>query len=116
MTVVIAFLAKYWKLIGTALVIAGAFFTGVHYKSLTCEIEKREIVAEYDRVIKAEMDIRYELSLIYEKDVAALKQNSKQVIEMVEVEVIKEVYRDCRLPDSGFNLLNDTVRKLNEKN
>lgn len=107
-------IAKYWKPLAIALVITGAFFTGVRYKSAVCEVEKQKIINKYTAVIQEEIDRRYEISLQYEERLAEMRVQTREVVERVEVEVIKPIYRECRVPESGVLILNDAVKKFNE--
>ena len=105
---------KYWKPLALGLAFIGAFFAGVRYESATCELEKQEIIAEYTQMIQDEVDRRYDISVDYEERLAILRSQTREVIKEVEVEVVKPIYKDCKVPESGINLLNDTINKLNK--
>jgi hypothetical protein len=110
----LTFLLKYWKIIGMALVVTGAFLTGYKFKSNSCEVEKQKIIWQYTQIIQDEVDRQYQISVEYEERITELRSQSRDIIETVEVEVVKPIYRDCRLPESGVNILNDTIKKFNE--
>lgn len=104
---------KYWKPAAIGLALIGTFFAGVRYESATCEVEKQEIIAEYTQMVQDEVDRRHEISVQYEERLAQMRADSRKVIERVEVEVVKPIYKDCKVPESGVNLLNETVEQLN---
>ena len=114
MPAIVLKLLKYWKPVAIGLILIGAFFAGVRYESATCELEKQEIIAEYTQMIQDEVDRRYDISVDYEERLAILRSQTREVIKEVEVEVVKPIYKDCKVPESGVNLLNDTINKLNK--
>lgn len=113
MPAVLVTLLKYWKPLAVALAIALTFFAGMRYESAICEVEKQELIAEYTQMIQDEVDRQFAISVEYEDQIAELKKETRVIVEQVEVEVVKPIYRDCRVPESGLKLLNDTINKLN---
>jgi len=113
MPTVLVSLLKYWKPIAIGLALIGTFFAGARYESAICEVEKQEIIAEYTQMVQDEVDRRYELSVQYEERLAEMRAQSRKIVERVEVEVVKPIYKDCKVPESGVNLLNETVEQLN---
>lgn len=106
-------LIKYWKPIAIGVAIIGVFFAGVRYKSATCEVERLELIAEYTQIIQEEVDRRQQISEVYEQQMAELRSQQREIIREVEVEIEKPIYRECKVPDSGIKLINDTINKLN---
>lgn len=106
-------LLKYWKPIAIGVAIIGVFFAGVRYKSASCEVEKLELIAQYTQMIQEEVDRRQQISEIYEQQIAELRVQQREIIREVEVEIEKPIYKECKVPNSGIKLLNDTVDKLN---
>lgn len=113
MPAILLSLIKYWKPAAIALAIALTFFAGMRYESALCEVEKQKIIAEYTQMIQDEVNRQFVISTEYEDRIAELRKESRVIVEQVEVEVIKPIYRDCRVPESGLKLLNDTINKLN---
>jgi len=113
MPAIVLKLLKYWKSIAIGLILIGAFFAGMRYESATCALEKQKIISEYTQMIQDEVDRRYDISVDYEERLAILRSQTREVIKEVEVEVVKPIYKDCKVPESGVNLLNDTINKLN---
>ena len=107
-------LLKYWKPIGIGLVILGTFFAGVRYESLVCEQEKREIIDEFASRLQEQIDRQYEISLQYEERLADMRSEIYTISQQVDSEVVKPIYRDCKVPETGVKLLNDTVDNLNK--
>lgn len=110
----IAKMIKYWKPLAVGIAIVGVFFAGVRYKSASCEVEKHRLIAQYTQMIQDEVDRRYEISLQYEDRLAEFRVMTREIVKEVEVEVVKPIYTECRVPQSGINLLNETVDKLNK--
>jgi hypothetical protein len=106
-------LVKYWKPIAVGIAIIGVFFAGIRYESAKCEIERLELIAEYTLMIQEEVDRRQQISEVYEQQMAELRSQQREIIRAVEVEIEKPIYNECRVPESGIKLLNDTVNKLN---
>jgi hypothetical protein len=106
-------LLKYWKPIAIGLAIIAVFFAGVRYESATCRVEKLELIAEYTQMIQEEVNRRQQISEIYEQQMAELRSQQREIIREVEVEIKKPIYNECKVPESGIKLLNDTVNKLN---
>lgn len=97
----------------TVLAVVGSFWAGKSYESNICEVEKTEIVQQFTQLIQEEVDRRYEVSKEYEERIRQLRENVRTITEVVEVEVEKPVYRECKVPESGVKLLNENIEKLN---
>lgn len=106
-------LGKYWKPLIVVLGITAAFFAGKAYESNACEVEKTEIVQQFTQLIQEEVDRRYQISQVYEQRMQELRDTTRTITEVVEVEVEKPVYQECKVPDSGIKLLNENINKLN---
>jgi hypothetical protein len=113
MPALIAFVLQYWKQFALALAFVGAFLAGVKYESNSCEVEKQQIINEYTQMIQDEVDRRYKISTEYEDKIANLKGETRTIIETIEVEVVKPIYKDCKVPESGVKLLNDSINRFN---
>lgn len=113
MPTVLLTLAKYWKPLIAVVAVVLAFWAGKSYESSICEVEKTEIVQQFTQLIQEEVDRRYEVSKQYEDRIQQLRDNVRTITEVVEVEVEKPVYRECKVPDSGIKLLNENIEKLN---
>ena len=114
MPIILLSLLKYWKPIAIGIAIIAVFLAGVRYESAKCEIERLELIAEYTQLLQEEVDRRQQISEIYEQQMAALRAQQREIIREVEVEIEKPIYKECKVPDSGIKLLNDTVDNLNK--
>jgi len=109
------YIAKYWKLLVIAVIVGVAYIAGSMYSNNKCEREKIEIVARYNQLLQEEADRRYDISKNYEEQIQRIRSEVRTIVETVEIEVIKQpIYNECRLPDTGINLLNQTINKLNQ--
>ena len=110
-------LLKYWKAIviaGVAItVITGSFGSGYRYRGLIETERQAKLKEEYDDYINKQNEVNRNLSTQLEDALKKLKQNQRVVTKYVRVEVEKPVYRDCVVPSSGVQLLNETADKLN---
>jgi len=106
-------LTKYWKPLVALVAIVAAFMAGKAYESNACEVEKAEIVQQFTQLIQEEVDRRYQVSQVYEQRMQELRDTTRTITEVVEVEVEKPVYRECKVPKSGVELLNQNINKLN---
>lgn len=113
MAAILLSLFKYWKPLAISLAVVVTFFAGVKYESGVCEVEKQKLIAEYTQMIQEEVDRRYELSVQYEERLAEMRAQSHETVKQVEVEIVKPIYRDCKVPETGIKLLNETINKLN---
>ena len=111
---ILSFLSSYWKIIGIALVIAGAFFAGLRYESALCEKEKQDIIREYTLIIQSEADRRQQLSEQYEEQMSKARAEARVTKEIVRVEIEKPIYKECRVPLTGIDIINNTVKNMNE--
>lgn len=113
MPALIPLLLQYWKQFALAIAFVVVFLAGIRYESNSCEVEKQQIINEYTQMIQDEVDRRYKISTEYEDRIANLKGETRTIIETIEVEVVKPIYKDCKVPESGVKLLNDSVNKFN---
>ena len=96
-----------------AALFAGTFFFGVHYQKLEgqAEIERQRIAFQ---ILTEKEQSRYDD--IATKFIGRL-ENIKVVNTTINKNFTKEltntVYKDCVIPVTGVQLLNDTVKQLN---
>jgi len=114
LTTALTLLAKYWKPLALGLVLIAVYFAGVNYANNTCEREKSDLVRKYTQLIQDEVDRRQQVSEDYEKQLAQLKADVRTITETVQVEIVKPIYKECRVPESGIKLLNESINKLNQ--
>lgn len=114
LTTALTLLAKYWKPLVIGLVLIAVYLAGVNYANNACEREKSDLVRKYTQLIQDEVDRRQQVSEDYEKQLAQLKTDVRTITETIQVEIVKPIYKECRLPESGIKLLNESINKLNQ--
>ena len=96
------------------MVLIAVYLAGVNYANNTCEREKSDLVRKYTQLIQAEVDRRQQVSEDYEKQLAQLKSDVRTITETIQVEIVKPIYKECKVPESGIKLLNESINKLNQ--
>lgn len=106
-----------WKLapaIGALILIAAAFIAGVRYNEAEHVREKAELMLKAQKELQAEIDRKHQLALEYEKKLQDMAGKVRTIVKTVEVEVEKQIYKDCVLPPTGVTTLNNAAKTLNE--
>jgi hypothetical protein len=112
------------QLIGMAIVIAvasaSAFWGGYELRDLYAkrdqlklEQEKQKIEEANKLTIQKKEDEYYQLSQSLEETLKKINQKAKVITKVVEKEIEKPIYRECVLPPSGVQLINNTATELN---
>jgi predicted HAD superfamily Cof-like phosphohydrolase len=107
-------------LIAAAVLSAGAFTTGYKvcdYAAVKKELQQQEKQKEIEEANqKTIANKEEEYRKVSEKLEVALKEldkKAKVITKIVEKEIEKPIYRDCVLPTTGVQLINQTATELN---
>jgi N-methylhydantoinase A/oxoprolinase/acetone carboxylase beta subunit len=95
------------------IVLSAVYYGGYRYRDLLAIEEKRELEVKMQKVIDDKNKENYEMSASLEVALAELKKKAKVITKVVEKEIEKPIYRDCVMPPTGVQLLNETARSLN---
>lgn len=93
--------------------LSGSFFFGRHVEGLenAQALEKQRV--EMQAKIDTETDRRNEISARFEQKLDNIKIVNTTINNTVRHELEKQIYTECKLPDSGVQLINDNADKLN---
>lgn len=93
--------------------IGGSYFYGRHEQSTTDQLASAKQEQVLQAQINAEQDRRNQISTDFEAKLDNLHIVNTTINRNVKTEVQKQIYTDCKLPDSGVALINNTADALN---
>lgn len=82
-------------------------------EALKLEQERERIEEENKKTIASKEEEYRKVSETLESTIKKLNQKTKIVTKVVEKEIEKPIYRECVLPASGVQLINQTATELN---
>jgi hypothetical protein len=93
--------------------VSGSFFYGQHTQKLADdEVFNKERVALQQK-IDTEQQRREEISSKFETKLDNIKVVNTTINKTVKQELQKQIYTDCKLPDTGVDLINSNADQLN---
>lgn len=93
--------------------IGGSFFYGQRTQKEADEILAAKQQQVVQQQINQETDRRNQISSVFEAKLDNLKVVNTTINRNVKTEVQKQIYTDCKLPDSGVALINNSADALN---
>jgi hypothetical protein len=93
--------------------IGGSFFYGQHTQKESDEIIAAKQQQVVQQQINAETDRRNQISSVFEAKLDNLHIVNTTITRNVKSEVQKQIYTDCKLPDTGVALINNSADALN---
>ena len=95
--------------------VVGSFFAGYQYKDALVEKEKAEMVLKAQKDLQDEIDKRHKQALEYEAKLQEMAKKVRTIVKTVEVEVEKPIYKQCVIPPSGVDTINQAAKSFNEE-
>jgi hypothetical protein len=94
--------------------IGGAFFYGQHIEHLSNQVALDKQRVEFQVKIDDEVKRREEISTRFETKLDNIKIVNTTITKNITKELAKPVYTDCKVPDTGVQLINDNAKSLND--
>jgi len=96
------------------ILIVSAFFYGQHVQKLEDNSDLDKANVEFQKKVDTEVNRRKLIEETFESKLDNIQIINKTINTKVQKEIQKEVYTDCKIPQSGIDLLNDSINKNND--